>query len=89
MAFRKSRGIKLTEEWQGLIRFTCLTFDDQPEEVREKILELCRECGGEYRKALFEVMCTRKSMTKIAYENNVSEPTLYRKRKMFYERWRS
>lgn len=87
MSFRKLRGVRLPEEKQGLIRYTCLNYDSQPEWMREKIRRLCDECGGAYSAALFEVMTTRRSMTEIALRYAVSENTLYRVRKQFYESW--
>lgn len=87
MAFRKLRSIALTEEKQGYIRFTCLTYREQPERTRQKIDRLCDECGGEYSAALREVMCTRRSMVAISQQYFVSENTLCRARKRFYESW--
>lgn len=85
MGFRKLRGVRLPEEKQGLIRYTCLNYASQPEWMRRKIERLCEEYGGEHRRALFEVMTTRKSIAKIAMEYAVSESVLYARRKAFYE----
>ncbi len=87
MSFKKLRGVGLPEEKQGLVRFTCLDFADQPEHIREKILRLCRVAAGPYDAALWEVMCTRESITGIAMRHHVSESVLYRARKEFYEGW--
>jgi|GEM_PF-343595 len=87
MAFRKLRSVALTEEKQGLIRFTCLTYREQPEWIQQKIDLLCDECGGEYSAALREVMCTRRSMVVISQQYFVSENTLCRARRRFYESW--
>ena len=87
MSFRKLRGVRLPEEKQGLIRYTCLNFSSQPEWMREKIQRLCEECGGAYSAALLEVMTTRRSMTEISLRHFVDESTLYRARKRFYESW--
>lgn len=89
MGFKKLRGVKIPEELQGLIRYTCLTYANQPAEIQEKIDRLCVECGGPYSDAMKEVMCTRKAIGNIAMRYHVSEPTLYRIRKKFYESWRS
>ena len=85
MGFRKLRGVRLPEEKQGLIRYTCLNFATRPAWMKEKITRLCDECGGEYSRALFEVMTTRRSMTEIALRHCVSESVLYNRRKLFYE----
>ena len=89
MGFRKLKGVKLPEEMQGLIRYTCLTYREQPEWIRKKIDRLCSECGGEYCDALKEMMCTRRSIRQISLTSFVSETVLYRLRKKFYESWRS
>ena len=88
MGFKKLKGVKLPEEVQGLIRYTCLNYESQPRWMREKIDRLCMECGGEYCDALKDVMCSRKSITSISIQYSVSEMTLYRHRKSFYEAWK-
>jgi len=87
MGFRKLCGVALPEEKQGLIRYTCLNEASQPKRVRDKIQRLCDAVGGEYADALFEVMCTKRSIMKIAMEHYISESQLYRLRKKFYESW--
>lgn len=87
MGFKKLSGVPLSEEEQGLIRYTCLTYAKQPPKVQRKIQRLCLLCAGAYSAALFDVMCTKKSITAIALANYVSETQLYRFRKAFYEAW--
>lgn len=87
MGFKKLRGVKIPEEQQGLIRYTCLTYYSQPNWIREKIDRLCKVYGGEYSDALFETMCSRESVRKISIKHNVSEEQIYKKRKLFYENW--
>ena len=87
MGFKKLRGVALPEEKQGLIRYSCLTYKEQPRHIQNKIQRLCREVGGAYQAALWEVMCTKDSITAIAIRHSVSEATLYRARKEFYESW--
>ena len=87
MSFRKLRGVRLPEEKQGLIRYTCLNYKSQPDRMRKKIERLCEECGGDYKRALMEVMTTRRSITAIALEHNVSERVTYERRKAFYEKF--
>jgi len=87
MGFKKLRGVKLPEEVQGLIRYTCLTYGSQPGWIQEKIERLCIRCGGDYSAALKEVMCTHKSITQICIAHHVSESLIYQKRKKFYESW--
>ena len=87
MGFKKLCGVPLSEEKQGLIRYTCLTYDEQPKRVQQKIRRLCAECAGVYSAALFDVMCTKKSITAIALAHRVSESQLYRFRQAFYRVW--
>lgn len=87
MGFKKLRGIKLPEEKQGLIRYSCLNYAHASERIRKKIDRLCRVCGGEYSLALFEVMTTKKSIVQISMDHHVSESVLYALRRRFYERW--
>lgn len=84
---KKLRGIPLPEEKQGLVRYTCLCYRDLPKYTQEKIQRLCAEAGGAYSAALWEVMCTRETVTAIALRHHVSEMTLYRARKEFFLRW--
>ena len=87
MGFKKLRGVKMPEEKQGLIRYTCLNFRDANDRTKKKIERLCDTCGGAYSHALFEVMTTRRSITAIGLDHAVSESVLYRMRKAFYEAW--
>ena len=87
MGFKKLRGVDLPEEQQGLIRYTCLTWEAQPQHVQKKIRRLCDKCGGAESAALWEVMCTRRSITAIAQAHFLSESALYRMCKRFFESW--
>lgn len=86
--FKKRRGIKLSYIKQGLICFTCLDYKDQPQEIKDKIVNLCNEVGGEYRRALFEVMTNEHATIRsVARRFFLSETTLYELRKDFFEKW--
>lgn len=87
MSFRKLRGVRLSEEKQGLVRYTCLNYASRPKWEQEKIRRLCDEHGGPFSHALFEVMTTQRSITAIAGEHAVSESVLYERRKALYESW--
>ena len=87
MGFKKLRGVALPEEKQGLIRYSCLTYAEQPRHIQNKIQRLCREVGGAYQAALWDVMCSKSSITSIAMAHHVSETVLYELRRRFYERW--
>lgn len=87
MGFKKLRGVNLPEEKQGLIRYTCLTYKDQPSHTQKKIRRLCQEAGGPYSAAVWEIMCTKETVLSISQRHHVSESELYRMRKDFYENW--
>lgn len=87
MGFKKLRGVKLPEEKQGFIRYTCLTLAEQPKWIQEKVKYTCDMVGGAYSHALFELMTTRKSVTSISLDNAITESVLYDMRKAFYESW--
>ena len=86
-SMKKLRGVRVSRNMQGFIRFTCLTYDQQPKRMQNKIDRLLRECGGPYDAALREVMCGEDSITAIALRHFASESSLYRMRKNFYESW--
>ena len=87
--FKKRRGIKLPDNKQGLIYFTCMNIQDMPEDVQYKIVKLCDEIGKEeYREALYEVLTnSNETIRSLALKYHVSEMSLYRFRKKFYEEW--
>ena len=86
--FKKRRGIHLPYNKQGLIYFTCVNHMDMPEDVQQKIVNLCAEVGKEYAEALYKVVTdSNRSVRSLAIEYNISERNLYRYRKKFYESW--
>jgi len=88
VTFKKRKGVHIPYNKQGLIYFTCVNVKDMPEEVQNKILNLCIEVAGEDYKALYEVMTNdKKSVLSISLEYFLSEKKLYRLRKEFYEKW--
>lgn len=86
--FKKRKGIHIPYNKQGLIYFICVNVKDMPEEVQQKILNLCIEVGKEDYKALYEVVTNdKKSILSISLEYFLSEKKLYSLRKEFYEKW--
>ena len=85
--FKKLRGVNLSYERQGFVRFCCLTYDDQPPEVQQRIWGLCMKCGKDYYQALFEFMTMKKSAVSVAAKHFITDMTLYRMRKRFYHAW--
>ena len=88
MLFKKRRGIKLPYNKQGLIHFICVNYDDMPEHIQTKIRKLCVDVGQEHAKVLFNVVTdSNKNIRRLAMEYNISDMSLYRYRKKFYESW--
>lgn len=86
--FKKRRGIHIPYKKQGLIYFICVNYKDMPQEVQQKILNLCIKVGGEDYKALYDtVIDENKSILSISLEYHISEKRLYDMRKKFYENW--
>lgn len=87
--FKKRRGIHIPYNRQGLIYFTCVNIDDMPDEVQNKIYNLCQDIGGdEYSEVLFKVVTdSNRSIRSLAMEYHINEMSLYRFRKKFYESW--
>ncbi|WP_101908865.1 hypothetical protein [Marasmitruncus massiliensis] len=81
------RGVDLPYIKQGLIYFTCRNFNDQPAIVQHKINNLCLECGKDHYQALFEVVTSSKSISRIAMDHHIDESWLYQLRKRFYVKW--
>ena len=88
MTFKKRRGIHLPYNKQGLIYFTCVNYEDMPDDVQQKIVNLCNEVGKDYADALFRVVTdSSKSVRALAVECHTSEMQLYKLRRRFYENW--
>ena len=86
--FKKRRGIHIPYNEQGLIHFTCVNVNTMPEDVQQKILNLCNEVGKEHSKVLYEVVTnSNKSIRSLSMEYHISETQLYHYRKKFYESW--
>ena len=86
--FKKRRGIHIPYNKQGLIYFTCVNIKDMPDDVQQKIIKLCDDVGGIHSDVLYKVVTdSNKSIRSLAIENHISEMSLYRYRKKFYESW--
>lgn len=86
--FKKRRGIRLPYNKQGLIYFTCMNINDMPENIQQKVLNLCVEVGQQDYKALYELLTNdNKSVLSISHEYFLNEKLLYKMRKEFYEKW--
>lgn len=86
--FKKRRGIHIPYNKQGLIYFTCMNIEEMPKETQQKILNLCIDIGGEYYKALYELLTDdSRNIHGISMKYHISETQLYLHRKKFYENW--
>ena len=84
--FKKRRGIHIPYNKQGLIYFICVNVKDMPEDVQQKILNLCIEVTGQHYQALYTLLTNdSKNIHGVAMAYNVSETQLYGYRKQFYE----
>ena len=83
--FRFKAGIKVPYSRQGYIYFTSLRFKELSEEKQNKIRQLCRECGGQYRKALFTAVTTETPRDIICDRYYISKETLKRILRQYYE----
>lgn len=87
MGFRYRRGLGLSYQRQGLIYFTSRTYAEQPKRVRDKIEQLCRDCGGAYWAALFEFVTSDAGAVSICGRHHISQATLYRAVQAYYREW--
>lgn len=86
--FKKRRGIHIPYNKQGLIYFVCMNYEDMPVDVKAYITNLCQEVGKEHAEVLFKVLTdSNKSIRALSMEYHISEMSLYRYRKKFYEAW--
>lgn len=85
--FKRLRGVSKSYDEQGQIFFACRNFASQPKKMQEKIRRLCDKAGGEYREALFRFLTTNISWQRTCMEFYISEATLCRIRRRFYELW--
>lgn len=85
--FTRLRSVGKSYAEQGVIFFTCLTYEQQPKAIREKIDRLCRKAGGGHCHALFEYLTTSMSWEATTIRHNISHETLDRCRRKFYTYW--
>ena len=85
--FRYKPGVKASYKRQGYIYFTSLRFDELPEAKQSEIRRLCRECGGQYSKALFTAVTTETPLDLICDTHYISKETLKRMKNAYYEKF--
>lgn len=85
--FKLLPSVHRSYEEQGEIFFLCRNYAHQPRAVQRKIDRLCTEAAGEYAGALRRYLTTGDSWQAVVMEEHISEGTLQRCRKKFYESW--
>lgn len=85
--FKVLRSVRKSWEEQGYIFFCCRTYGRQPQKVRQKIDRLCASAGGEYATALKAYLTTDADWIWICRKYAISESTLDRIRRRFFESW--
>lgn len=85
--FKMLGSVSKSYEQQGIIFFTCRTFDRQPERVKQKIRKICQEAAGENADALFEFLTTEEDWVTVTMKYYISGATLERARTRFYNFW--
>ena len=84
--FKRKRGINLSYEEQGLVFFVCKNYKKLPNEVKAKIVMLCKYVAGEDWKPLFLLLTTKgRDIEQLASEYYISDKRLTKYRKAFYE----
>ena len=86
MKYHQGKRFGLSEEKQSYIYWLCVNIKNlSPRKQRaiEKIIEECSE--GQYD-ALFDAICTKKSLTEISMKRYISEAGLQRMCERFYRK---
>ena len=83
--FRFKSGVNADYDRQGYIHFTSRQYKRMSKEDQKKIIELCKDSGGEYCDALLEFVTTEISVTALTLKHYISKATLYRLVKKYYE----
>lgn len=83
--FRYKKALGVSYERQGYIYFLSRRYAELPAWKQERIRQLCDEAGGDYSAALMEFVTTDRGATEICMEHYLSEATLHRLVKKYYE----
>lgn len=85
--FRYKSGIPVSYNRQGYIYFQSLLYKELTDQDQIRIRQLCRECAGQYWRALLEFVTTDADATYIESRHHVSRSTLYRCVREYYVRF--
>ena len=85
--FRIKKSVAVSPNRQGYIYFKSLLYPELPRHQQQTIIDLCRECGGEYYVALFQFVTTDEGAMAICIRHHLSQSTLERVVKKYYEQF--
>jgi len=85
--FKRLKSVEKSTEEQGYIYYCCRTYSRREKRVQQKIDRLCDLAAGEYAAALREFLLTDADWIYICQKHHISESTLDRIRRRFYELW--
>lgn len=85
--FKRLRSVNKSYDEQGAIFFACRNFTRQPKKTQDKIRRLCAAAGPEYAQALLAYLTTDISWERTCMEYGLSQETLTRLRRRFYDAW--
>ena len=89
--FKSMPACRMSYVQQGIVFFTCQNFRALDDATKDKIRAICTECGagdGMKRKAILTYMTTRISWRECCDRHYISDATLDRLRRRFYELWK-
>lgn len=85
--FKRLRSVNKSYDEQGAIFFACRNFATQSKKTQDKIRRLCAAAGPEYAQALLAYLTTDISWERTCMEYGLSQETLTRLRRRFYDAW--
>ena len=86
MKYHGGSRFGLSEEEQSYIYWLCRNIDRLSPRKQEKIRKIIEESADGAEEALFEALCTGKSLTEISIKRYISEAGLQRRCEKFYKK---
>lgn len=89
--FKYMRSLRMTYAEQGKCFFTCRNYERLDRIEQERIRSICASCGAgddAKRRAIFTFMTTDISFRECCLRYYISDSTLDRLRRKFYELWK-
>jgi len=85
--FKWLRSVNKSYDEQAFIFYTCATYGTQKKTAQNRIRRLCERAAGEYAAALLEFLTTKADFRYICTKHSISDSTLERARRKFYDLW--